>query len=214
MKEYFRQQKITLRYWPLSIIPKILFFAMIVIIPSCQWALIMIGAAFSFGFKYTNEIEFLLPLTDDEIKKAWISRCNMIWLRYLILSAIGFTLAFHIPQLKAMGGHFITNLYIFASFFLFQMVMCYSILLEKAITQGQTKKKNDLYTYLFNTLPAIVYFVYGWAGMNLSKSSLIVLGNPMIHALVLTVAAILLVIYSVRIYRNWTLTDYTAVGKV
>lgn len=214
MKEYFRQEKLTLRYWPLNIIPRILFIAVMVLLPTVQWAFILLGTSISYGFRYTNEVEALLPLTDEEIKKSRITRCNMIWLRYFIICAVGFALAFLCPWYPAMGARFIVNPMIFATYFTLQMVMTYSGLLERAINAGQVKKKNDLFTYLFGTLPNIVFFVYSWSGVSLSKSSLLMLGNPVAHAAVLAVTAVLLTIRCVKIYCNWTLTDYVATDKV
>ena len=213
MKDYFRKEKITYRYWPLNIFPRLWFVGLMVMIPSIQWALIMILTSISYGSQYTNEIESLLPLTDAEIKRNRLTKCNMVWLRYFIVSAAGFAMAFLCPWHEGMGGLFINNS-IFASYFTLQMVMTYSNLLERAISAGQVKKKNDIFTYLFNSLPSIVFVVYGWNGLNISKSSLILLGNPMAHAIILTVAAVLSIIYCVRTYRNWTLTDYVSEGRI
>ena len=214
MKDYFRKTKIKYRYWPLNILAKILFVALMMIAPSIQWALILVLTSISYGFQFTNEVEALLPRTDAEIKKARLTTCNMVWLRYFIVCAGGFAMAFLCPWYKAAGARFTSNPMIFATFFTLQMVMTYSCLLERAINAGQTKKKNDLFTYLFNTLPSIVYFVYGWNGMNVSKNSLLTLGNPVAHAIVLALAAVLLIIHCVRIYSNWTLTDYVSADRV
>ena len=84
MKEYFRQEKLTLRYWPLNIIPRILFIAVMVLLPTVQWAFILLGTSISYGFRYTNEVEALLPLTDEEIRKMGLIEESAIKVDYSV----------------------------------------------------------------------------------------------------------------------------------
>ena len=169
MKDYFRKTKIKYRYWPLSILAKICFVVLMMIAPSIQWALILVITSVSYGFQYTNEVEALLPRTDEEVKKARLTTCNMVWLRYFIVCAGGFAMAFLCPWYKAVGARFTSNPMIFATFFTLQMVMTYSLM---------------------------------------------ALGNPAAHAIVLALTAVLLIIHCVRIYSNWTLTDYVSADRV
>jgi len=214
MREYFRQEAITYRYWPLKILPRIYFDVLMIMTPFLHWFFILLLPSVSYGTRFTNEVEFLIPYTDTEIKRARIIRCIIVWIRYFILSATGFALSFLYPKFRPSGGLFVRYPLIFATYFPLQLAMTFLSLLESATTSGQIKKEKTFLDYLFKTFPATMFFIYGWSGSNITQYSIIPRGNQNVHVLLLVISTILLIIRCMITYRNWTITDYSSVEQL
>lgn len=209
MREYFRQERLSFRYIPAFWLARLLFVVMIILLPTAQMFLMLMAAVFSYGFRFETEAESLIPLTDEEIKRMRLTRCHMIWLRYLIVGFVGILLGYLLPDSIIIRGGMYGSPAILGAFFALQMVAIYETLLERAegITGG--KKIYTPFRYVFCSLPTVILFVYAFRGLEFRKKTAFFMnGATWIHAGILLAATALLAIYCVKLYSEWKIRDF------
>ena len=146
MREYFREEGLKFRYFPVFILMRILFIALVFIVGQIQWLFVVASAAFSYGFLHDTEAEHMLPASNEELIARRRLRVRMVWLRYLLI-CLG-SIAVHYVLMKngdfSLDPHdsaLLRRPLIPAFYFVLQMLFVYNILLTAAVTQKQEKKK-------------------------------------------------------------------------
>lgn len=209
MREYFRQERLSFRYLPVFWLTRLLFVVMSILLPTAQMFLMITAAVFSYGFRYQTEEESLLPLTDEEIKRMRLARCNMIWLRYLIVGLASILLGYLFPDSIILRGGLFESPVILGAFFTLQMVAVYETLLEKAAGITGGKKIYTPFRYVFCSFPSVILFAYAFTGLTFQKRPAFFMnGAAWIHASILLAATALLAIYCVRLCGEWKIRDF------
>lgn len=208
MREYLRQERISFRYMPIFIFTRTIFLVLMIFLPAVQF-FIMLGAySFSYGFRCDTEAEYLLPLSDDEVRKMRLSRGNMVWIRFLLIAMLSNALAFLFPESIVYRGEIFTKPMVFLAYFVLEMTMIYEGLLEKITGLGQTTHRS-LFQFVFYSIPMILLFSYTFSSLSFHNFlAFFMEGSEWIHVLLLLTATVLMAAYSVKIYRDWKLTDY------
>lgn len=209
MREYFRQERLTFRYSPVFWLTRLLFVALVIAIPNTQLFFMLIASALSYGFRFETEEESLIPLTDDEIKRMRLTRCNMIWLRYLLVGLTGILLVYLFPEFIVVWGGMFERPWILGAFFVAQMAMVYEALLERAIDPHGKKGKHTPFRYVFCSLPTVICFIYAFNGVMVRRVPVFFKDGPeWIHAGILLAVAILFAVFCVRFCKEWKISDF------
>ncbi len=209
MREYFRQEKISFRFMPVFYLTRLLFVALIILQPAVQFFIMMVAATFSYGFRYEAEVEWFIPLTDEEIKRNKLTRCNFIWLRYFLTGVASIALAFFVPNPVVMRGRLFDRPLILAAFFILQMLVIYGALLEKATEYGKEKKKKGFFRLFSEWVPTVVGFTYGFAGLAFRKREpFFTGGGSWLHAGILLACAVICLIRCMKIYKSWSIKGF------
>ena len=208
MREYLRQERISIRYMPIFLLTRTLFLVLMIWIPAVQLFIMIWAYNFSYGFRCETEAEYLLPLSDEELKRMRLERGNMIWLRYLIVALLSSALAFLLPEDFLFRGELFTRPLIYAAYFILQMTTIYEGLLEKVTGQMRTTRRT-LSQFIFCTLPTILLFTYCFSSMSFHHFMPIFMEGPeWIHILLLLTATAFMAAYCVKLYREWKPVDY------
>ena len=214
MREYFRQEKISFRFMPVFYLTRLLFVALIILQPAVQLFIMMSAAMLSFGFRYEAEAEWLLPLTDEEIKRNKLIRCNFIWLRYFLTGAASIALAVFVPNPVVLRGRLFDRPLILAAFFVLQMLVTYGALLEKATEYGREKKKKGFFRLFSEWVPTAVCFIYGFAGLAFRKREpFFMSGGSWLHAGILLACAAIYLIRCMKLYNSWSIKGFRVEQK-
>ncbi|MBQ9490276.1 MAG: hypothetical protein IJU80_10130 [Lachnospiraceae bacterium] len=207
MSEYFRQEKITLQYMPIFLCTRALFLVLMIWLPAVQVFIMLMAASFSYGFRNDTEIEHMLPLSDEELKRMRLERGTMIWMRYLLVALLGSALAFLLPKDILFRGELFEKPLVYGAFFLLEMAMIYETLMERFIKNS--RKNYSLFRFVFCSIPTICLFTYAFSSMSFHKFMPVFMeGAEWIHALILLTATALMAIYCGKLYRDWKLSDY------
>lgn len=210
MREYFRQERLTFRYMPVFYLTRLLFVALIFLLPAVQMFVMIIAATFSYGFRYDSEEEWLIPQTDEDMRKKKLTRCKMIWLRYFLIGLLGILLAYLFPQYFKMRSSLFETPWILGAYFLLQMMVVYEALLERAVEFNRFNKPPKLFRFVCNSIPTIFFFSYGFAGMDTNhKLGFFFEGPQWLHVIVLLVNGALLGFYCRKLFRVWRLTGFS-----
>lgn len=214
MKEYFAREKISFSNTPALYPARLLLVALLVISGNYQWIIILFGTAFSIGFIYLTEIEYMLPLTDKELRDLRFRRVGIVWLRYLIFGLIGRVFAY-IASTRGWGlGReeiCVARPYIVLAHFILLMIYAYELMLDSAGERKPVNKapffiKKEKIKYLTETLPHLVFFVYSMGIM--LKHGIARLGSEWIHVAILLAAAVILLVNVIISRSKWRLGDY------
>ena len=208
MREYLRQEKISIRYMPLFLLTRTLFLVLMIWIPAVQLFIMIWAHNFSYGFRYETEAEYLLPLSDDELRRMRLERGHMIWLRYLIVGLISSALAFLLPEGFLLRGELFTRPLVYVAYFVLQMTAIYEGLLEKITNQARDAHRT-VFQFIFCTIPTILLFTYAFSSMSFHHFMPVFMeGAEWIHILLLLAATAFMAVYCMKLYRDWKLTDY------
>ena len=208
MNDYLRREKISFKYLPVFWLLRIAFCLAILFTGYAQWGVMVVGAAFSIGFINSTEMESMLPMTDEEIKAMRFTKVRAVWLRYLVFGLL--SLAVHYLLADWMGDKWYPTPLILFHFAL-QMLVVLSVFID-GITSSLLKKvgsplvKKEVKKYFTESIPHIVFFVYGIALLHFH--SLIDDGPLWIHLLILGIAAVLMGIDVFDKVKAWRVTDY------
>ena len=217
MREYFREEGLKFRYFPVFILMRLCLIALIFIAGQIQWLIVAAAAAFSFGFLYDTEAEHMLPVSYEEMLARRRLRVRMVWLRYLIICLASIAVHFVMMQngdfrMDPHDSALLRRPLIPAFYFILQMIFIYNILLNASASQKNEKKKGEktdpakaFEKAVFYMLPAYIYFVYG-AGFCINH--FIYMGSQWIHILIIIVASILLTIRNIKISKELKLADF------
>ena len=216
MREYFREEGLKFRYFPVFIFLRILFIALVFIVGQIQWLFVICSAAFSYGFLHDTEAEHLLPASYEELIARRRLRVRMVWLRYLLI-CLG-SIALHYVLMKngdfSLDPHdsaLLRRPLIPAFYFGLQMLCIYHTLLVAAVTQKQEKKKKqplakNIEKFIFYLLPSYVYISYG---VGFCINDFIYYGSQWIHISIIVTASILLSIYNIKVSKGLTIPDFS-----
>ncbi len=214
MTEYFREEKIRFKYFPLFYLTRLLFTALVFILGQAQWAVMAIVASLSYGFRYDTEAEHFIPLSVDEMIKRRRTRLWMIWIRYAVLGLASLLLHYRMMQngifnLDSEFSVLLRHPAAAGAFFILQMAFVYSSLLSSSIRQINPEKKHlpmrmQIFDYVFRILPNIVFFTYGIMLPHRFMEN----GPDRIHCCILLAATVLLIIHSCVKSKTSGLSDY------
>ncbi|GEM_PF-2551931 len=211
IKDYFRNEKINFKSWPVFWVLRIVFAALILISFNVQCFFMIMGASFSMGFAHNTEVEKILPLSDEDLKKKRMVKVNMVWMRYLIFGIAGAIYTMTFPKYSEIREHILSRPYMYFSFFILQMVMIYSTMLELMIENCKEDKftfKQPIFKYIFSLIPTIIFWVYAVSSMRNSVTALFFMGYEWPHIVVMLTAALFLIIYNISIYKKWKIMDF------
>ncbi len=211
IKDYFREEKISFRSWPVFIVMRIAFAALIIFTFNVQWCMMVMGAVFSIGFIQNTEAEKIIPLTDEELKQKRFVRVNMVWLRYLILGIIGYIVTLNLTGFQNVRELIMMRPCMYFAFFILQMVTIYQTMLEQMIDNSSSKRftlKQPIEKYIFNSIPSIIFFVYGVSSIQNTGKGFFFTGQEWPHVLVMLIGALLSIIYTIIQYKRWKIEDF------
>ncbi|SEF68980.1 hypothetical protein SAMN04487934_102159 [Eubacterium ruminantium] len=167
MKDYFRREKISFKYYPLFWVIRLLFVFMIITSGMLQWVVILFGSAFSIGFVYGTEMEYMLPMSQEEIKRKRLIRIRNVWIRYAVLGVIGRIYIYFASKNGWYGLHdmiAVKNPEISAAFFVLLMIYAYELMLDAGIsakTSGMAQLiPSSFVKVIIQTIPHIIFFIY------------------------------------------------------
>ena len=213
IKDYFRQELAAFKARPVLLVPRLCFIYLVLWAGTMQWIIMTFSQIFSIGFVFASEEEKLIPFTDEEIKQRKRTRVRMVWLRYLIVGLGSYVVMFFRTNFAGMPEAVMRRPYLYAAFFILQMVFVYHSLQEQVIDRTKDGRRNFLgrpaRAYVFETIPYIMFFAYAYGlAKGMGSDSFATMGREWIHVLVLLIAALLLSIDCAYRYKNWKLLDH------
>lgn len=212
MREYFRLEKITFRYLPVIILTRLLFAALVIVMGYVQCFVMVLAAPFSVGFVQATEEELLIPMTEAERKRKRVVRATMIAIRYAILGMISYVFGYFYPlDADAWAFRILAEKpFVCAFFFLFQMAVVYSNLLDSVLLQVNPWESMTAFNVIHFGLPQILFFVYAVSAIGLfgsAKPFICEFSDGVNVAVLLTLTA-LTAVRIVKMIRGWRTGDF------
>lgn len=212
MREYFRLEKISFHYMPVFFLTRILFAALVLFLGYAQGCVMLFAATFSVGFVHLTEMERLIPLTEEELKRKRLTRVIMIEIRYAILGILGYCLAYFFAPYPDLWIYriIIEKPLTCLAFFVLQMGVILANLLDAVLQLDPLWKSKSVFRFFFYGIPQIIFFVFIMSSIGVfsDKVPFAYDLSDGINIVLFLAMGVLVTIYCIKTVQDWKLPDF------
>ena len=213
MKDYLRLEKIRYRYKPYLLIARIaLDICLIILNHKYVFPLIVLCGFLPVNLKYVTEEEYIIPMSDTDIKKRRMMYVKITWLRFALLGIVNLvkTLIF---DSQNQYDYLINRPVIIIPALILTLILLYRALIgETFFVKGRSFFPEPVFRFIFCVwIPFGILTYYTIENKSIEEDLMTI---PSIVHIIVMIFGMLLVSYSIILLNvGWKIRDYDSSNK-